>query len=246
MGDEHAFAEGLGASGVARVDFGGDTGKIAPRGAVFRIEKQGDKTGFCGPDLVTELASDVVAEACSAHFRDGESAGGDDEDGSAKFCVAGRDNEFGGARDFLDATVAEDADAGFAALEFEHGEDVLRGAVAEELAELLFVVANAVLFDERDEIGGGTAGEGGFREVFVGADEIFGLGVPIREIAATAAGDKDFLAAALGSLEDGDATPAFTGFDSAHQAGGATADHDGVEGICGDRFGHFCGVPHQG
>jgi hypothetical protein len=47
-------------------------------------------------------------------------------------------------------------------------------------------------------------------------------------------------------LDDGDATAAFAGFDSAHQAGGASADHDCVEGICGYGFGHFCGVPHQG
>jgi hypothetical protein len=75
---------------------------------------------------------------------------------------------------------------------------------------------------------------------------MLGLGVPIREIAAAAAGDEDFLAAALGTFEDGDATAAFAGFDSAHQAGGASADHDCVEGICGYGFGHFCGVPHQG
>jgi hypothetical protein len=53
-----------------------------------------------------------------------------------------------------------DADVGVAALAEEHVYDLAGGAVAEELAELLFVVGDAVGFDEVDEVLGGVAGKG--------------------------------------------------------------------------------------
>jgi hypothetical protein len=82
--------------------------------------------------------------------------------------------------------------------------------------------------------------------MFVGADEILRLGVEIREIAASTAGDQDFFAAALGPFEDGYALAALAGFDGTHQARGTAADDDCVEIVCGSGFGHFCGVRHQG
>ena len=48
-------------------------------------------------------------------------------------------------------------DFGLGAFAFEHGEDVLGGAVAEELAEGFFVVGDVVLFYEGDDVGGGVA-----------------------------------------------------------------------------------------
>ena len=53
-----------------------------------------------------------------------------------------------------DAVAEEDGDVGFGALALEHGDDVVGGAVAEELAEGLLVVGDAVLFDEGDDVGG--------------------------------------------------------------------------------------------
>lgn len=54
----------------------------------------------------------------------------------------------------------EDADFGVGTFAFEHGEDVLCGSVAEELAESFFVVTDGVFFDQRDELCGGVSGEG--------------------------------------------------------------------------------------
>jgi hypothetical protein len=244
MREKHLFAKRVMMRGDN--DACRDARQVSVESLLFFWQHERDERGARFYNLQAELTREIVALRGRADFGNGETARSDHQDWGAKLGGVGSCDELRRMLNFLYFGIQNNLDIGIAAFGFQHIRDVLRGAVAEELAELLFVVANAVLFDERDEIGGGTAGEGGFREVFVGADEIFGLGVPIREIAATAAGDKDFLAAALGSLEDGDATPAFTGFDSAHQAGGATADHDGVEGICGDRFGHFCGVPHQG
>jgi hypothetical protein len=53
----------------------------------------------------------------------------------------------------------KDSDVGIAAFGFEHGENVGGRAVAEKLAESFLVIWDAMLFDERDEIGGSVAGQ---------------------------------------------------------------------------------------
>jgi hypothetical protein len=83
------------------------------------------------------------------------------------------------------------------------------------------VIADAVFFDERDDVGGGEAGERGFGEVRVGGEEALGPAVEVGEVAASSAGDEDLLADALGMIEDEDAAPAAACFDGTHQAGRA-------------------------
>ncbi len=56
-----------------------------------------------------------------------------------------------------------------------------------------------------------------------------GATMQVGEVATPAAGDEDLLADALGALQHGHATPAFAGFDGAHQPGSATAQNDYVE-----------------
>jgi hypothetical protein len=97
------------------------------------------------------------------------------------------------------------------------------------LAEGLFVVGNSVFLDQRDEIGWGVTGEGGLGEMRIFGEEVFGLGVKIREVAAAAAGDEDFFADFFGTLEEHDAAAAFAGFDGAHQTSCAAAEDDYVE-----------------
>ena len=116
-------------------------------------------------------------------------------------------------------------------LAFEHGDDVVGGAVAEELAEGLLVVGNAVLVDEGDEVGGGVAAEGGLGEVGVVGEEVLGAGVEVGEVAAAAAGDEDFLAGFVGVVDEEDAGVAATGLDGAQEAGGSGSEDDDVEGV---------------
>jgi len=98
------------------------------------------------------------------------------------------------AADFADFGIHDNFHIGGAAFGFEHGDDLGGGIVAEELAEDLFVVGNSVFLDQRDEIGRGVTGEGGLGEMRIFGEEVFRLGVKIREVAAAAAGDQDFLA----------------------------------------------------
>ena len=60
-------------------------------------------------------------------------------------------------------------------------------------------------------------------------EEVFRLGVKIREVAAASAGDEDFFADFFGAFEEHDAAAAFPGFDGAQKAGGAAAEDDYVE-----------------
>ena len=111
----------------------------------------------------------------------------------------------------------------------EHGDDLLGGAVAEELAEGLLVIANAVLFNEFEEIGGGVASDRGFNEMGIFGEEIVGMSVDVGEIRTATAGDEDLLAGAVGVVEQGDAAAAAAGFDGAHQACCSGAEDEDVD-----------------
>jgi hypothetical protein len=59
--------------------------------------------------------------------------------------------------------------------------------------------------------------------------KVFGLAVKVGEVAASAAGDQDFLAQAVGMLEDRDAATALASFDGAEESRGAGAEDEGVK-----------------
>jgi hypothetical protein len=116
-----------------------------------------------------------------------------------------------------------------AAFGFEHANDLSGGMVAEKLAERFFVVGDAMFFDEGNEIGWGITRKGGFGEVWVGGEKIFRLAMDVREVAAPASGDEDFLAYFFGAFEQKDTVVAFAGFDGAEEAGCAGTQDDCVE-----------------
>ena len=118
---------------------------------------------------------------------------------------------------------------GGGALGEEHVEDVVGGAVAEELAEGFFVPGDAVFFDEGEEVLRGEAGERGFGKVRVGGEEVFRAGVEVGEVASPAAGDEDFFAGAVGVLEDEGAASAAAGFEAAHETSGSGSEDENVD-----------------
>ena len=73
-----------------------------------------------------------------------------------------------------------------------------------------------MFFDERDEVIGRVSGQRRFCEVWICGNEIFGRAINVGEVAASAAGDEDFFADALGVFQNGDAASALAGFDGAH------------------------------
>ena len=147
------------------------------------------------------------------------------------------------APDAGDAARDADVDARRRAFIQQHLHDLARRAraFAEELAERLFVVGDAVLLDQRDEIALRVARQRRAGEVRVGGDEARGIvGVEVGEVAASAAGDEDFRADFGIVLEHQDAPAAPASMHGAVEPGRAGADDDGVKLHC---FGHessFC------
>ena len=86
-----------------------------------------------------------------------------------------------------------------------------------------------MLFDQSNEVRRRVAGQGGFREMFVRGNEIFRAAIEIGEITAAAAGDQDFLADAIGTLQHSDAPSAFAGLDRTKEPRGASAENQNVK-----------------
>src|SRR6185312_6192064 len=96
--------------------------------------------------------------------------------------------------------------------------------VAEELAQLLLVIRNAVSLDKLNEISGRVTREGRLTEVWVGGDEVVGGGVEISEVAAAAPGVSDLLSDAICMLEHDHSAATLAGFDGAEETGRSAAD----------------------
>ena len=109
--------------------------------------------------------------------------------------------------------------------------DLSRGSAAEELAQSFFVICNVVLLHQLDELAGGISREGGSAEVRVVGEIIFGAGMEVGEIAATAAGDEDFFSDSMVVLEYKHGAIPQTGRPRAHQARATGANNDDVEGL---------------
>src|SRR5438552_13570586 len=110
------------------------------------------------------------------------------------------------------------------AFRLEHRDDVERGAVAEELAELLLVVGDAVTLDETDELRRRVACERRAAEIRVLRQKVRRPRVDVREVAPAAAGDADLFADDVIVLDEQHPAAALSGLRSAHHAGGPSAD----------------------
>ena len=112
---------------------------------------------------------------------------------------------------------------------FEHLDNIAGGMIAEKLAQCFLVVRDAMLLDQSDEVRRRVPRQRGFREVRIGGDEILRAAIQVCEIAAASAGDENFLAGAIGPLQDRDAPAALAGLDRAHQSRSAGAQNQGIE-----------------
>lgn len=227
MSEEHLFAEGD-FSGRGN-DFGGDTGEIGVALLIGAIENKRNEGGSRGNKGMAELAGEVVTEGGGAHFRNGEAAGGNNEDGCAKFGGISAKKKFSGTGDFRDAGVEENLDVRGTAFGFEEIANVSGGIVAEELTESFFVIGDVMFLEEGEEIGRSVTGKGGFGEMGIGGKEILGRGVDVGEIAAATTRDEDFFADAVGMFEDSYAAAAFAGFEGTEETGGAGAEDQDVK-----------------
>jgi hypothetical protein len=110
----------------------------------------------------------------------------------------------------------------------EHMGDLVRGALAEELAGLSLVVGDAVLFDEGNKVRRGKTGQNRLAEMAIFGDIVFRRNVEMGEVALSSAGDEDLTADLWGVVEEQDSPAAFSGLAGAHEAGRAGAEYDDV------------------
>ena len=111
----------------------------------------------------------------------------------------------------------------------QHRENLARRAVAEELAQRFFVIADTMALDHRDEVALGVAAERGFAEMRIGGEKALGRDLEVGEVAASAAGDQNFRARLRAMLEQQHAPAAPPRAHRAHHPGRAGAQHDDVE-----------------
>ncbi len=232
MGEEQRFLEG----GLAVADhgIGGDAGQGHELFEGARLEGQRHEGGAGVGDGKAELAGQIIGKAGGAHLGDGLAAGGDDEARRGDAAIADEDVEaLGDALDAAHAAAGPDGGAGIAQVVGQHVDDLGGGAIAEELAQGLFVKGDAALPDPLDEHFGRVAGEGGKGEARVLAEEALAPqnmgGVHIGEVAAPAARDADLLARIARMIDDEHLAAAARRLDARHHAGGASAENDHIK-----------------
>ena len=149
-----------------------------------------------------ELTGDVIPECRGSHFRDRESAGCDHKRGRVKLREFGMHDELRCMADLTDSAIEKYFYSRIPTFRFEHVGNIARRAVAEELSEGFFVEGDAMLLDQSNKVGRCISGQRRFRKVRVCRDEIIRLAMNVGEITASSARNKNFLANALGALDD--------------------------------------------
>lgn len=226
MRDEHFFAERVTSCGSH--DIGGKAGQIAKRRAVFVLQHKRNQSRSGWLHFQSELAGKIVSKRRRSDLWNRKPTRRDHQDRRLKFFRFRANDKSIRAANVANIAIENNVHAGGTAFGFEHVHDLARGMVAEELAEIFLMEGNAVFFDQGDEIRRRVARQGRLCEVRIGRQEIFRTAVEVCEIATASAGNEDFSAGAVPSLEHSDAPPAFTRFDGAQQTGRAGADNDSV------------------
>ena len=232
MGEEHGLVEAL----LADRNAGGIDGDARERGEAFedaRLEGQRHQGRAGLGDLQAEQGGKLIGQAGGAHLGDRLAAGGDDQRFSDQRLARRHHGEAAiGVADAVDPGVEQQGAARLFQLAEQQVDDLLARAVAEQLAQSLFVERDGVLIDQRDEMLRRVAGEGREGIARVAGEEAvaagFHRGVDVGEVAAPAAGDADLLAGVLGMVEHQHRAAALAGFDAGHEAGGAGAEDDHV------------------
>ena len=147
-----------------------------------------------------------------------------------KFMVACFDYKSGGLfQNIPDRRIDDDTHSRFTAFGLQQRGDIFRGAIAKKLAKRLFVIGNAMLLNQRYEVGRGVSGEGGLAEMRIGGDKVFWEAHQIGKVAAAAAGDEDLVAGALGMFKNGNPASTLPCFNGTHQASGASAEDNCIK-----------------
>jgi len=151
-----------------------------------------------------------------------------------EFVFSRADRETVSVLDAFDVDVGDNSNRDIAAFRFKHAHDLLRRAIAKELTENLFVVLDAMLFHERNEIGRRVSRQRRFGEVRIGRNKVFWLTVQVGKVAAAAAGNQYLFANASGTFEYGHTPAALPRLDGAHQSSCSATENNHIKVVFHD------------
>ena len=209
-------------------DVAGDAGKFAEQ-QVFALQCQRDQRGARFDDFQSELAGKVIGEAGGAHLGDRRPASGDHQPWRGETAVLRLDRiVVAVVRNGRDLLPQRECAACALDLVHEHVDDLARRAVAEQLAQRLFVPCDAMRLDKVQKVARRVAAKRRFHEMRIGRKEAVGRGVDIGEIAPPAARYQDLGAGFRGFFDHQHAAAALARAHRAHHARRAATQYDGV------------------
>ncbi|MNI70288.1 hypothetical protein D3C73_1260930 [compost metagenome] len=130
--------------------------------------------------------------------------------------------------DALHAALRADLHAGLLAFVHQHLHDLLGRDIAEQLAQFLLVIGDAVALDHLDEVVGRVTRQCRLAEMRIGRQEVGRGGAGVGEVAAATAGHQDLLADLVGVVDDVHMPASLARRDRGHQPGCAGTDHQHV------------------
>jgi hypothetical protein len=240
VGEQQVFVEAAGRLAAA----GGHlhrqrcTGQWHERCPQAGIESERHQGRACRHDGMAELPGQTVADVGGADLRDRQPAAGHHELRAAHRAGAGVELEAAVDRPHRGQAAGLPAlHAAGIALGQQQVDDLLGRVVAEQLALVLLMEADAVAPHQRDEISRRVARQCRPAEVRVGRQELRRRGVAVGEVAAAAARDADLLGQLLGMVDHQHPQAALPGDAGTEQPGRTGAEDHGVEVGWGGRHG---------
>ncbi len=235
MGEQQSFLETGLAAADARRDRDARKRLQLLQQFSFKDQRHQGGAGFRQRDA--KLLCQPVTEIGCAHFGDRFSSRRHHQRAAFQD-FAGRQLQRKAIRgffDILDLGAQPQLDARLFHLGQQHVDDLARRAIAEQLAQGLFMPVDAVALHQGDEIRSAIAAERRNAEMRIGRKKLRRGGMEIGEIASSAAGDPDLLARRLCGFQHQNLAAALTGHSGAHHACRTRTDDDDIEvhaGLC--------------
>ncbi|SAF20633.1 Uncharacterised protein [Enterobacter cloacae] len=176
------------------------------------MQRKRHQTGAGRQYLQAKLLGNLIAERGSAQPRHGKPAAGDHQViGTDTFTVELQRVALLVARDLQHLRAQAHHHTALFALGHQHIDNLLRGVVAEQLAQRLLMPRDAVLTDKIDKIPLGVTRQRRFAKMTVLAQIGRGLNIQVSKVAAPAAGHQDLPAWLFTVIQQQHATTRLSG-----------------------------------
>ena len=150
VGEQNVLAEALTRAGHDRLE--GNAGKKLGEPERFRRGRQRHQSRQRFSYAQAEATRNVIGKTGRSHFRDRQAARRQHKRGGREATLAGLQPEAVSAGNIRDGLTYPYVDTALRAFGHQHGDDGARRAVAEQLAERLLMIGDAMALDQRDEI----------------------------------------------------------------------------------------------